>query len=252
MFGDLFANSGDDDKDVAASTSNCYTNKNSIPNPPEKRNASGFAGLSNQGATCYLNSLLQILFMTPELRKGLYAIDPAALGISPVELSKTVDIDNKQVAINENTIIKGDLVDELKELIGQLEGMGFEKHCIHKSIIETSTKNVVPKSKHVNQKQKIPLIEKLGTLENAINYLLSHMEDPAFNSKPAQELIQLPLDHGYAKTEAVVDMNNAHQLAKPKKMRTIPLELQCLFSSLQCVDQLSLSTEGKSCQLVVY
>lgn len=33
----------------------------------------GHAGLANQGATCYMNSLLQALFMTPELRRGLYA-----------------------------------------------------------------------------------------------------------------------------------------------------------------------------------
>jgi tetratricopeptide (TPR) repeat protein len=32
----------------------------------------GFVGLSNQGATCYLNSLLQSLYMTPELRLGVY------------------------------------------------------------------------------------------------------------------------------------------------------------------------------------
>ena len=31
-----------------------------------------FRGLSNQGATCYLNSLLQSLYMTPEFRAGLY------------------------------------------------------------------------------------------------------------------------------------------------------------------------------------
>eukprot|EP01052_Picozoa_sp_SAG31_P026489 SAG31_NODE_2402_length_5767_cov_4.440543_2_plen_1704_part_00 len=33
---------------------------------------SGFVGLSNQGATCYLNSLIQSLYMTPELRLGVY------------------------------------------------------------------------------------------------------------------------------------------------------------------------------------
>ena len=32
----------------------------------------GFVGLSNQGATCYLNSLLQCLYMTPEFRYTLF------------------------------------------------------------------------------------------------------------------------------------------------------------------------------------
>jgi ubiquitin C-terminal hydrolase len=31
-----------------------------------------FAGLGNQGATCYMNSLLQALFMTPEFRTMIY------------------------------------------------------------------------------------------------------------------------------------------------------------------------------------
>lgn len=31
-----------------------------------------FVGLSNQGATCYMNSLLQTLFMTPEFRREIY------------------------------------------------------------------------------------------------------------------------------------------------------------------------------------
>lgn len=33
---------------------------------------SGYVGLVNQAMTCYLNSLLQALFMTPEFRNSLY------------------------------------------------------------------------------------------------------------------------------------------------------------------------------------
>ena len=36
-----------------------------------------FVGLINQGATCYLNSLIQALFMTPDFRRGLRAAPPS-------------------------------------------------------------------------------------------------------------------------------------------------------------------------------
>eukprot|EP00050_Salpingoeca_kvevrii_P012902 m.25552 g.25552 ORF g.25552 m.25552 type:complete len:1146 (-) comp4447_c0_seq1:85-3522(-) len=36
------------------------------------QSSTGFVGLANQGATCYLNSLLQTLFMTPEFRDAIY------------------------------------------------------------------------------------------------------------------------------------------------------------------------------------
>ncbi len=35
-----------------------------------------YVGLANQGATCYLNSLLQSLFMTPEFRHAIYRYNP--------------------------------------------------------------------------------------------------------------------------------------------------------------------------------
>jgi ubiquitin carboxyl-terminal hydrolase 47 len=37
-----------------------------------EKNQQRFVGLSNQGATCYMNSLLQTLYMTPEFRTALY------------------------------------------------------------------------------------------------------------------------------------------------------------------------------------
>ena len=42
--------------------------KNNDPMPLSPRLSCGFCGIFNQGATCYLNSLLQTLFMTPEFR----------------------------------------------------------------------------------------------------------------------------------------------------------------------------------------
>ena len=41
---------------------------------PAAPNAEGFVGLVNQGATCYLSSLLQSLYFTPEFRAALYEV----------------------------------------------------------------------------------------------------------------------------------------------------------------------------------
>ena len=38
------------------------------PFAPSKRNSTNLCGIVNQGATCYLNTLIQTLFYTPEFR----------------------------------------------------------------------------------------------------------------------------------------------------------------------------------------
>ncbi|KAG7401031.1 Ubiquitin carboxyl-terminal hydrolase 47 [Phytophthora boehmeriae] len=56
--------------DSTGYTSNGGSSYSSAGGYSRPRNA--FTGLSNQGATCYMNSLLQSMFMTPEFRQGLY------------------------------------------------------------------------------------------------------------------------------------------------------------------------------------
>ena len=38
-----------------------------------KERSKKYIGLSNQGETCYMNSAIQTLYMTPEFRKSIFA-----------------------------------------------------------------------------------------------------------------------------------------------------------------------------------
>lgn len=67
MFGNLF---NEDLGDQGAEASAVSV----VPSPPGHRPECGLAGINNQGATCYLNSLLQTLLLTPEFRGNLLVI----------------------------------------------------------------------------------------------------------------------------------------------------------------------------------
>ena len=77
MFSSLFGNEEDSGLNVGGQGT-----KLAVARPPPPRNATGLCGLSNLGATCYLNALLQTLHYTPEFR-GIYKIS-AALGCTCV------------------------------------------------------------------------------------------------------------------------------------------------------------------------
>eukprot|EP01027_Heterolobosea_sp_BB2_P019374 GEZU01027193.1.p1 GENE.GEZU01027193.1~~GEZU01027193.1.p1 ORF type:complete len:452 (-),score=79.77 GEZU01027193.1:106-1461(-) len=77
-----------------------------------KRQPSGFIGLENQGATCYLNSLIQTMYMTPELRLGFYRLTPEQLGLNdePDETATTTSDtrDDNVTEINMSSITETD------------------------------------------------------------------------------------------------------------------------------------------------
>lgn len=69
MFSSLFG-----DEDEFGSNVGEQGSKPDISKPPPPRNATGLSGLSNLGATCYLNALLQTLHYTPEFRGIIYCM----------------------------------------------------------------------------------------------------------------------------------------------------------------------------------
>lgn len=62
--------------------------------PPLKRNPGQLVGLSNLGATCYLNSFFQVLYLTPELKYLLYSL-PLCIGDDIKKPSELLDNPNK-------------------------------------------------------------------------------------------------------------------------------------------------------------
>ncbi|KAL5006933.1 hypothetical protein ScPMuIL_015739 [Solemya velum] len=139
--------------------------------PPKPRLNCGLAGIKNQGATCYLNALLQTLLFTPEFREYLFRLDETELGklcsknasknkvrIIPLQLQKLFA---KLLLSDQQSISTSELTDSFgwvnhEELqqhdVQELNRILFA--AIENSLVGTSGRNLIRKLYHgtiVNQ-----------------------------------------------------------------------------------------------------
>ena len=79
MFGDIFDTQ---EELISGKGTNILTAEERRPKncsfyldlPPLVRMKNNFVGIKNQGATCYLNSLFQALYMSPEFRNAIFSL----------------------------------------------------------------------------------------------------------------------------------------------------------------------------------
>lgn len=201
-------------------------NGGAVGAPPEPRAACGFVGLENQGATCYLNSLIQALYMTPELRRGLYTLDPRLeLNVQSVEeeeREKAAEKERQQqqaAALGGEDPTGGQFIDD--DLLQKLTGMSLEVHGVRRALL--AVKN--------------------ASFEKAMEYYLTHSEDAGFLDPPPKSAAEQERE---AAAAAVALAQKQAKLKQPKKTkpRLIPLELQRLFAQMQHLQQRAITTEA--------
>eukprot|EP00743_Colponemidia_sp_Colp-15_P009663 GILK01010573.1.p1 GENE.GILK01010573.1~~GILK01010573.1.p1 ORF type:complete len:1080 (+),score=254.90 GILK01010573.1:173-3412(+) len=113
MLSDMFAE--DDDVSFGATYGSYLRPQNcaaGLQRPYDPRHPTGFVGLDNQGATCYLNSLLQACYMTPELRLAILNLD------LPVDSTED-DTKTKFLRSFQNLFVNLQLLDQ--DSVGTLE-----------------------------------------------------------------------------------------------------------------------------------
>ncbi|GFR75865.1 ubiquitin carboxyl-terminal hydrolase 40 [Elysia marginata] len=164
MFGDLFNEEG--------AASNIELSVSFLPPcPPSPRLECGLAGIDNQGATCYLNSLLQTLLLTPEFREKLFTLSETDLGcledkgkpdakvrVIPLELQRLFA---QLLLSNQQSVSTADLTNSF----GWTNQEAFQQHdvqelnrilfnAIEESLVGTSGQNIINELYHgtiVNQ-----------------------------------------------------------------------------------------------------
>lgn len=193
----------------------------------EPRSETGFVGLKNQGATCYLNSLIQLMYLTPELRTGLYSIDldnypnysPPASDLDPRPYSNdVVDLDEPDAAGKGNSSAPPPPPDP--KAVEALEALGLDAASITRAL--------------ANHPQ--------GTAtETIVEWIFAN---PASEEEQSAAAATATSDDTTTTTSSSQSpaSDTASGTTGTSKRVPIPLELQRMFSHLQGIDKRALST----------
>lgn len=188
-----------------------------IEKPADGRAPSGFVGLLNQGATCYCNSLLQVWYMTPEVRGGLFALDPEdELHVSNIhvkgreELLKLKEKQPRKIALFMQKLFSTlQLSDKKAVSTHELtsEGFGWTENDVRIQHDLDSLYNVLTDALagHLRKTAGEELLKNLFEV-HAVRYTASRGLDPVYSSDRDSVEISLQVaTQGYANLNQALD-----------------------------------------------
>lgn len=204
-------------------------NRTASPSPSswissyDKKSATGFAGLSNQGATCYMNSLIQGLFMTPEFRTAVYNWSFTE-HLSTRVAKLRANPESRKTGKDEEDMTWVDSADELLSLFNSLEqqnGIGNTTDSETSSQDPNSAPNGTPSSTPTP-----------STTPSAIPETEESCDSKFISAVKAQSVHLLPHALNFEKWKRRVEA------------KSIPFQLRLLFANLQLSEQRAISTKG--------
>ena len=172
----------------------------------QARPAHGLVGLQNQGATCYLNSLLQALFLTPEFRQALFDLDETDIGVAAYEEEQRAKGDEE--GRSAEGAGEGEEANvEVSEMdVQELVSMGFDEAKVRRGLAQFPSP---------------------AQREQAIDCILALPDEPPPSTDPPAP---------------TASASSSMSSSSPRPYRRIPIAFRLFFSQLQLLDHASLAT----------